>query len=552
MANFFSSFPSAEVKPANVNIGDMVNTLRGAQAYKSGEITLEQQTELNNEQRRIAEAMKQDPNLFMTDNRLDPEKFNKIIPQLAPRNQDKFLSTYNTLYKAQTDAAEAKRGLSQNYKNMIGSRYSVLGRMGVDDPNVYIAEGNLMKQEYPDIPELHRYIDAANTTFRMSGPGAHVPQMAIRGAQTLLTPAQQQEVFEPKVGTMNLGTDIMQTTTQQRPGGLAPTVTVGPQLGTAQVTPSQYYADTGRVDVNNQPIYRVISKTGQVLGEITVPGGVSPSQLPGGPAAPQPAAPQAVPGQPVPGTPVAPQPNLQPTPLPPVGATPLPPASIAPANAPVRIPPGETSETGRAYQDQTIGARSQVQPAGVALNNIRTVRQYLPLAQTGASSETIAKLQSVFGNVAGSKPEEFAAAARDIIEKNIADLALQKNSALGGKFAADLNAVQSSLSSAGKNPTAIAKVMDQLEPLMQHVQNYSLGLNRAIERSPNKIYAKPAFDNAMNEAFDIRALMMKNAFDNGGKPALDKFVKENNINVRDQQVLLQKLQRYGQLVRGEL
>ena len=303
MPEFFSSFPGAEVKPASVNIGDMVNTLRGAQAYKSGEITLEQQTALNDEQRRIADAIKQDPNLLMTDNKLDPEKFNKIIPQLAPRNQDKFLQTYNTLYKAQTDAAEAKRGLSQNYKTMIGSRYGVLGRLGITDPNAYIAEGELMKKEYPDIPELHRYIDAANTTFKLSGPGAHVPQMAIRGSQTLLTPTQQEEVFGPKVGTMNLGTDIMQTTTQQRPGGLSPTVTVGPQLGTAQVTPQQYYSDTGRVDMNNNPIYRVFSKSGQILGEITVPAGVNPSQLPGtsnAPMQPPPAAPNAVPGQPIP------------------------------------------------------------------------------------------------------------------------------------------------------------------------------------------------------------------------------------------------------------
>ena len=552
MPEFFSSFPSQQVKPASVNISDLVNTMRGAQAYQSGEISLEQQRVLNDEQRRIADAMKQDPNLFMTDNKLDPEKFNKIIPQLAPRNQDKFLQTYNTLYKAQTDAAEAKRGLSQNYRTMIGSRYGVLGRMGVNDPNAYIAEGELMKKEYPDIPELHRYIDAANTTFKLSGPGAHVPQMAIRGSQTLLTPTQQEEVFGPKVGTFNFGTDIMQTTTQQRPGGLSPTVTVGPQLGMAQVTPQQYYTDTGQRSYKGEPIFMVKDKNGVVLGEITVPQGVDPNKLPGMGGAQQPAPAVQQPGGPVPGTPVTPQPSTQPVPLPPAGAPPLPPRTGLPANAPARMPPGETPETLKVYQQQTLDATSQAQPANVALNNIRTVRQYLPFAQTGASSQTIAQLQSVFGNVAASKPEEFAAAARDIIEKNISDLALQKNAALGGKFAADLAAVQNSLSSAGKNPTAIVKVMDQLEPLMQHVSNYQAGLNRVVQTHPLSYFAKRQYDIAMNDAFDIRALMMKSAFDNGGKEGLYKFLKDNKINVRDQQGLFRKLEAYGRLVRGEL
>jgi hypothetical protein len=174
------------------------------------------------------------------------------------------------------------------------------------------------------------------------------------------------------------------------------------------------------------------------------------------------------------------------------------------------------------------------------------------LATTGRGSEAFAGLQSIVGNVAGSKPEELAAAARDVIEKNIADLAAQKNAALGGKFAASLEAAQSSLASAGKNPTAIIKSMEQLRPLMQHTYNYSIGLDRAVEKSPNKQFVKPRFDAAMNEAFDLKALMLKNAYDVGGQKGLDKYKKDNNINLVEQQKLLDKLERYGALVNGEL
>ena len=56
----------------------------------------------------------------------------------------------------------------------------------------------------------------------------------------------------------------------------------------------------------------------------------------------------------------------------------------------------------------------------------------------------------------------------------------------------------------------------------------------------------------MNDAFDLKALMLKNAYDIGGQKGLDKFKKDNNINLVEQQKLLDKLERYRALVNGEL
>lgn len=222
------------IKPVQqISLADMVNIARGAQAYQGGEIELEQKDIANQEQRRVAEAVKQNPNLFMTDNRLDIDKVNRIIPQLAPRTQATYLQTYNTLHKAQTDAIQAKANLSQDLKTMVGSRYSVLGRAGIPDPAAYIAEGELMKKEYPDIPDLHRYIDAANTSFKLAQPGPSVAQMAIRGAETLLTPAQQQTAFAPGITTQDGKTTI----TQPSVSGQMPTSTVG-IAGGIQQTPT--------------------------------------------------------------------------------------------------------------------------------------------------------------------------------------------------------------------------------------------------------------------------------------------------------------------------
>jgi hypothetical protein len=218
------------------------------------------------------------------------------------------------------------------------------------------------------------------------------------------------------------------------------------------------------------------------------------------------------------------------------------------ANMPMAVPAGESTETGKVYQGQIIKAREAGGPAKVAINNIDTILKYLPLAQAGKGSEAISGLQSVFGNLAGSTAEEKAAAARDIIQKNIASLALSANESIGGKYVESLKLAEQSIADAGRNPTAIIKSMEQLRPLMQHAYNYQEGLNKTVQNSPEKQFAKPKFDSEMNKAFDVEALMMKNAFDRGGQKGLIKFLDENKITKDKQASLFQKLERYQKLV----
>jgi hypothetical protein len=216
---------------------------------------------------------------------------------------------------------------------------------------------------------------------------------------------------------------------------------------------------TGEVDINNNPIYDVMDANGRVVGQTTVPSNVPASMLPGPPSMP--------PGVPQPGAAQLGGVTQMRQQLQPAAAA----APATPQMAIARIPAGESPETGKAYQAQAIESRAAVQPAKVGLQNIDTVLKYLPLAATGRLSEATSGLQSVLGNVAGSKPEEIAAAARNTITKTINDLAIQKNLALGGKFASSLEAAQSSLASAEMNPTAIAKSMEQLRPLLQNITN---------------------------------------------------------------------------------
>jgi hypothetical protein len=216
----------------------------------------------------------------------------------------------------------------------------------------------------------------------------------------------------------------------------------------------------------------------------------------------------------------------------------------------MRYAPGESPATLETMQAERQAAKNQAIAVSPALQNISTIRQALKVAQTGRGSEAIANLQSVFGNLAGSTAEEKAAAARDIIEKNIADLALQKNAALGGKFAADLDGAQKSLASAGKNPTAIAKALDQLEPLLQHSALYQQGLEKAIAKNGGNVQIKRKFDNEMQSTFDVQALMAYNAFKSGDKKAFESAVASLSKDKKDK--LFANVERYARLSNGDL
>jgi hypothetical protein len=514
MADLSLTPVSTGIKPVQgASIGDMINLARGAQQYqqaaqinplelqqkqqatRTGEIDLSVAEQANIERGNMQKFFA-DPNNFQTDNRIDLDKINRVVPTIAPLTGADYITKFTTLGNAQTTAEKATLGLGQADRELIANPIAVLGRAGVTDPKAYAKVIKETVDQNRNNPRLAALGNSYLTQLEFADPN-QLPDIAIRASQNLLSPAQGQTALAPSITTTEGGKTI---TTQPAIGAKAGTST----MGLAGQTDPYEYKDTGAKDpISNQPIYEVRDKlSGRVIGQLIK----------------------------------AAEPQKQPAGF---------------ATAPT-IPAGESEETGKSYQAQIIAAREAGVPSKTAVNNIDTILKFLPMAQTGKASEAFAGLQSIVGNIAGSKPEELAAAARDIIQKNIVDLALQKNAALGGKFASSLDASLASLAQAEKNPTAIAKSLEQLRPLMQHAYNYTLGLDRAVEKSPNKQFVKPKFDAAINDAFDLKALMLKNAYDVGGQKGLDKYKKDNNINLVEQQKLLDKLERYGALVNGEL
>jgi hypothetical protein len=153
-----------------------------------------------------------DPNNFQTNGRIDLDKINSSVPKIAPLTGSEYITKYSTLGKAQTEAISAKQGLTKDQRALIAQRFDILGRLGIQDKNAYIKEMDLMKQENPDNPDLHRLLDAYKTTWNTSiQSGPHLPKQAIAGAQSLLTPEQQQTQFAPQV-TMDAQGRVITTT----------------------------------------------------------------------------------------------------------------------------------------------------------------------------------------------------------------------------------------------------------------------------------------------------------------------------------------------------
>jgi hypothetical protein len=242
MATFNVPTIGTEIKPVpQSSLADMLGVARGAQAYqqaqqvnplllqqqqqatRTGEIALTVE-EQKDKERRNMQTFFADPNNFQTNGRIDIDKINVQVPKIAPLTGADYITKYSTLGSAQTDAIKAKQGLTQDQRSMVAQRFSILGRLGVKDKNAYIAEMDLLKKENPDNPDLSRLIDSYKTIWENTmQSGDDLPGKAIAGAQTLLTPTQQQTQLAPSIEITPQGQTV---TVQPSIGAKQPTATI--------------------------------------------------------------------------------------------------------------------------------------------------------------------------------------------------------------------------------------------------------------------------------------------------------------------------------------
>lgn len=524
-----------QVKPVQgMSLGDIVNVARGAQAYKSGQIalTLEQQKE--QERARLQEYFSR-PENFQTNGRIDLDKLNAEVPRLAPLSAGEVIQKYSTLAGAQTQAIDAKQKLTQDQRSMIGQRFAILGRLGVQDKNAYLAEMDLLVKENPDNPDLAKLIDAYKTTWKDIPSGPQLPSIAIAGANTLLSPQAQQQLFAPQSGTISSGAATFPTVTTPSVAGGAPTVTVGgTPLVTAQLGPGAREIPTGQVDVNNNPIVNVFDANGRFLGQRAGTGTPGAAELPGAVTP----TPRGAPGAPVmPGAPSAPAAPAAAAPAP-GGTTPV-----------ARLRPGETPQT--LTEANQLRIRSQDAAAQVPLQTFNN-NQIIKLADdviTGRGANFV-------GNLTGGY------AALPFTSDNATNLnqlghymalqtaSLAQSSGLGGTDAARGIAGEISGTTSWTAP-AIKQTARVNRALSTATDLFNQGAQASFNKS-NDPFAVRDFQNKWAQTVDINAVRLFDAMRNNDKEAIREVVTQaGGLNSAGYKRLVDNIGKMQQLIRGQ-
>ena len=533
---------SDQLKPAfNMSLADMVNIGRGAQAYKSGKIALEQQDIGNQEQRAVAEAVKADPGLFMTDNSLDIEKAKRILPQLAPRTYPDMLQKYTTMSKAEIEAKSAKQGLTQDQRNLVGQTFNILGKAGIKDKGTYLGALDDLVKTNPNNPDLARLVDSYKTIWDQLPEQTPWDQLAQRGAQTLLNIPQQETAFRQQPGTIGTGAATFPTVTTPSVAGLPPRQEVGQTpLAVAQVAPGGQSEPTGRVDMNNNPTYYVRDARGNIVGETTIPAGVPAGQMPGG--MPTPLGGNVV--QPQPQVPGAGQ--MQP-PRPPVNVP-----APAPVNAPARMPAGETGATLEAAQALRTTVRNAAAQAPVQQFNNNQIIKLADDVITGKGANFVGALSGGYAAIPWTSDN---ASNLNQLGHYMAmqTSSLAQSSGLGGTDAGRAIAGQIS-GTTDWTPQAIKSTARVNRALTTGTELFNQGVDNAFNRTKNP-FSSTEFQQRWTQtlgADGINAVRLYDAMRNNDKEAIREVVTQaGGPNSAGYQNLVRKIGDMQKLIGGK-
>jgi len=213
MPEFFSSFPSANVKPVEFRAADLINIGRQGIAY---------QTENQANKERIAtQEFFKNPDNFQSNGMIDMDKINQAIPAIAPLTGREIMKNMAELSTAQTRATEAKQNLTTSQKEMIGKGFAGLVTAGVKDKEPFIQLMQDFKEQYKDNPNMIKLMDSYLTTWGKLPQGTDYARVAATGAMTLL-PQEQTRQMGPQLGTMTDATGTYNTLTQPSIAGITP------------------------------------------------------------------------------------------------------------------------------------------------------------------------------------------------------------------------------------------------------------------------------------------------------------------------------------------
>lgn len=261
MAEFNFSPITVQQQP-QTSLGDMLNIARGAQAYsqaqqlnpmlqqkaaldiqsgqqslQKGNIELQSANRLNEEAIAKKQFFSNPDNFLNSDGKIDLVKINETLPKIAPLTAGDEITKYSTLSKNQSDAETAKRGLTKDKREIIGSTIGALGYAGVQDPKSYQEAISRISKMYPDDAEVQKLAKSYASTLSFSKSNEQIPKIAQGLAQEMFSPTTQYEKFAPQPGTIDTGAEIVGTVTKPSIAGGIPSIQQTSPIATKGLTP---------------------------------------------------------------------------------------------------------------------------------------------------------------------------------------------------------------------------------------------------------------------------------------------------------------------------
>ena len=529
-------------QPQQTSLGDMVNLASGIQNFQQTQqlnpLALEkaqienQVLKQKNDERLKLQEFTSNPANWQTNGRIDMDKINAVIPRIAPLTGADVISSLSGLHKSQTEAASAKQALTQTERTIIGNTDHSLGLMGVNDPKQIIKVYQGLIKNNPDNPSLERMINSRIDLLSKADAGPNITKDLLAESASLLSIPQQRQEFAPKVGLTNTGSQLKETITMpQGITGQAPNIQMTGRSEPLTIAPGSQYVATGRVDQNNNPTALQYDQSGRLLGEVTIPAGVTPNMMQNGPQAPQ----QNVMPQQGGGMP---QPQVN---------APQPPAM--PSNAPVRMRPGENADTLR--DAQAIRTRSMAAAANVPNQQFNS-NQIIKIADDVISGKGAGAIANLTGGYAALP---FGGDNATNLQQLGHYMALQtaelsKSSGLSGTDAANQIAGQ------------IAGTTDWTAPAIKQTARVNRALstatslfNQGVENEFNKTkdpFAARDFQNKWSQIADVNAIRLYDAMKNNDKDGMKEVVNAvggpDSIGYKN---LLNKIKFMSTLVKGQ-
>ena len=507
--------------PPTMTLPEMLNFARGAQAYRQAEevmpLQLERErqatrtgainlgvTETGEIERRRVERFFANPENFQTNGRFDLEKVNATLPTIAPLTGRTYIKEMTELVTAQAAGDEAKTKLNTGIRSIIASKIGILGRVGITDRNAYIKELDLLQEQYPDNAQVKTLINSYKTQLKgVPENDPTLPQVAIREAESLLSPEQQTTALAPKPGTVSTGGGIQPVVQTPSVGGIAPRVQPYGKAIPMTLGPEQRVVPTGRFDpITNEPTANVYAPDGRLMGEVPISStGAGASMV--GPAGGGTAAPQGA----APGT-ARDQMNAQ--------------LRARTPGVVNRIPPGETNESMAGLVTLRENSNKLAATIPEQFFNYTEMIKLADQATTGRGAEILANLTGGFAAIPFSGDM-----ATDL--QTLGHYMKNQTAVLAGASGMNTDAARS-ISEAQVGTTnwtgpAIKNTARVNRALARGSQMFNQGLESVVAQNGGNIFAARNYRNQWGNNLDINALRLHDAMESSDLEGLAMVVR---------------------------